>query len=171
MIRSANFVSGFPSDVRGQGVTIRHLLSHSAGLANPIPVGWVRPAVTPAADLHEFTGRLLRKHSRLRSDPGARASYSNLGYLVLGEVVEAASGLPYTEYVRSNILAPLAMSSRRCGLPPLDIRETEPLAPSVRTVGEHRDRKTGRTPADRQLPSDLSTVRRPALNHRPTPLA
>src|SRR5437763_8502720 len=82
------FVSEFPSGDRGRRVTIRHLLSHSAGLANPIPVGWVRPADTPAADLHEFTSRLLAKRSRLRSEPGTTASYSNLGYLVLGEVVE-----------------------------------------------------------------------------------
>ncbi|MGN6167020.1 MAG: serine hydrolase domain-containing protein [Solirubrobacteraceae bacterium] len=105
------YVSGFPSDDRGRRVSVRHLLSHSAGLANPIPVGWVRPAEAPAMDLHEFTGRVLAKHSRLRSEPGARASYSNLGFLVLGEVIEAASGLSYTDYVRSNILDPLQMSS------------------------------------------------------------
>jgi CubicO group peptidase (beta-lactamase class C family) len=105
------YVSEFPSDDRGRRVTIRHLLSHSAGLANPIPVGWVRPATAPATDPHEFMGRLLRKHRRLRSEPGARASYSNLGYLVLGEVIEAASGHTYTDYVRSNILDPLQMSS------------------------------------------------------------
>ena len=105
------FVRGFPSSDRGRRVTIRHLLSHSAGLANPIPVGWVRPAEEPITDLHEFTGRLLAKHSRLRSEPGERASYSNLGYLVLGEVVEAAGGRSYTDYVRSEILNPLGMTS------------------------------------------------------------
>ncbi len=105
------YVADFPSDDRGRRVTIRHLLSHSAGLANPIPVGWVRPATAAATDLHEFTGRQLKKHSRLRSEPGARASYSNLGYLVLGEVVETASGRPYVDYVRANILDPLGMSS------------------------------------------------------------
>jgi CubicO group peptidase (beta-lactamase class C family) len=105
------FVSEFPSGDRGRRVTIRHLLSHSAGLVNPIPIGWVRPAGTPAADLHEFTSRLLAKHRRLRSEPGTTASYSNLGYLVLGEVVEAASGRSYTDYVRSNILSPLGMTS------------------------------------------------------------
>jgi CubicO group peptidase (beta-lactamase class C family) len=105
------YVSRFPSGDRGRRVTIRHLLSHSAGLANPIPVGWVRPAGMPAVDLHEFTSLVLAKHSRLRSEPGARASYSNLGYLVLGEVIEAASGVSYADYVRSNILAPLGMSS------------------------------------------------------------
>jgi CubicO group peptidase (beta-lactamase class C family) len=105
------FVSEFSSGDRGRRVTIRHLLSHSAGLANPIPVGWVRPADTPAADLHAFTGRLLAKHSRLRAEPGRTASYSNLGYLVLGEVIESASGGSYTDYVRSNILSPLGMTS------------------------------------------------------------
>lgn len=109
--RIGEFVSEFPSGDRGRRVTIRHLLSHSSGLANPIPVGWVRPAAKPTADLHEFTSRLLARHSRLRFEPGARASYSNLDYLVLGEAIEAASGVSYTDYVRSNILAPLEMNS------------------------------------------------------------
>jgi CubicO group peptidase (beta-lactamase class C family) len=65
----------------------------------------------PAVDLHEFTSRVLARYSRLRSEPGGRASYSNLGYLVLGEVIAAASGVSYADYVRSNILAPLRMSS------------------------------------------------------------
>ena len=107
----SGYVADFPSGDRGRRVTIRHLLSHSAGLANPIPIGWVRPATAPANDLREFTSPLLRKHSRLRSEPGARASYSNLGYLVLGEVIERASGRPYVDYVRANILDPLGMSS------------------------------------------------------------
>lgn len=107
----ANLVPGFPDSDRGNRVTSRHLLSHSAGLANPIPVGWVRPADGPAEDPDAFTARLLRKHARLRAVPGDRASYSNLGYLVLGEVIQAASGAPYVEYVRAEILEPLGMTS------------------------------------------------------------
>ena len=103
-----SWVPGFPA---GGRVTVRHLLSHSAGLSNPIPVGWVRPADEPAGDLNEFATRLLAKHSRLRGEPGVRARYSNLGYLVLGQVIEAASGSPYADYVRANILAPLGMTS------------------------------------------------------------
>ena len=105
----ASLVPEFPTRDGGSRVTIRHLLSHSSGLANPIPIGWVRVADAPGEDLHVFTARLLEKHSRLRAAPGARASYSNLGYLVLGEVIEAASGVPYTEYVRAQILEPLGM--------------------------------------------------------------
>jgi len=54
---------------------------------------------------------LLKKHPRLRGEPGKRASYSNLGYLVLGEVIQAASGVSYVEYVRARILAPLGMTT------------------------------------------------------------
>ena len=106
-----DFVPEFPKPGDGSRVTIRHLLSHSAGLANPIPIGWVHPAELPAEDLHAFTARVLKKHSRLRGEPGSRASYSNLGYLVLGEVIQAASGAPYVEYVRAQILEPLGMTT------------------------------------------------------------
>jgi CubicO group peptidase (beta-lactamase class C family) len=107
----ASLVPDFPRRDGGSRVTSRHLLSHSAGLANPIPIGWVHPAHAPAEDLDAFTARLLRKHSRLRGEPGKRASYSNLGYLVLGEVVEAAGGVPYVDYMRAQILEPLGMTT------------------------------------------------------------
>jgi CubicO group peptidase (beta-lactamase class C family) len=80
-------------------------------LANPIPVRWVRPADTPAPDPHEFALGLLREHGRLRSEPGAKASYSNLGYIALGEVVAAASGRGFEQFVRDSILEPLRMGA------------------------------------------------------------
>jgi CubicO group peptidase (beta-lactamase class C family) len=42
--------------------------------------------------------------------PGTRASYSNLGYLVLGEVVAAVTGEPFTEHVRDRVLGPIGMT-------------------------------------------------------------
>jgi CubicO group peptidase (beta-lactamase class C family) len=90
-------------------VTIRHLLSHSSGLANPLPIRWVRPANTPASGQRAFVKRLLGKHRKLKFIPGEGASYSNLGYLVLGEVISGITGMGYEEYVREEILAPLGM--------------------------------------------------------------
>jgi CubicO group peptidase (beta-lactamase class C family) len=90
-------------------VTVRHLLSHSSGLANPLPVRWVRPADTPASDHSAFVSRLLAKNRKLKSVPGERAAYSNLGYLVLGEVISATTGLTYEQYAREEILVPLEM--------------------------------------------------------------
>jgi len=90
-------------------VLVRHLLSHSSGLTNPIPVRWVHPAGERPRDAREFTLSLLRRHRKLRSPAGSKAVYSNLGYLALGEVIAAASGQTYTEYVRANVLTPLGM--------------------------------------------------------------
>ena len=90
-------------------VTVRHLLCHSSGLANPLPIRWVRPADAPASDHDAFVGRLLASNRRLRYMPGRGASYSNLGYLVLGEVISSITGTSYEEHVREEILLPLGM--------------------------------------------------------------
>ncbi len=123
-------------------VTIRHLLSHSSGLANPIPIRWVRPAGTPAPDQRAFVNRLLAKHRKLKFVPGERASYSNLGYLVLGEVVPEIAGMRYEEYVRDNILVPLGMDHTGFTYPELGGHEAatayqplwRPLTPLLRAV-------------------------------------
>ena len=90
-------------------ITVRHLLSHRSGLANPLPIRWVRPAGNPPHDQQAFVRRLLSSHRKLKSIPGERASYSNLGYLVLGEVISEVTGMRYEEYVREEILSPLGM--------------------------------------------------------------
>jgi CubicO group peptidase (beta-lactamase class C family) len=90
-------------------ITARHLLSHSAGLANPIPVRWIHPADAPAPEQEALLHSLLSKHRRLRFEPGARSSYSNLGVLVLGSVLANAAGRPFVDLVRNEVLEPLRM--------------------------------------------------------------
>jgi CubicO group peptidase (beta-lactamase class C family) len=105
------YVPEFPHPRNGwPEVKVRHLLSHSSGLVNPIPVRWVHAAEEPARDPQEFTRELLGRYSKLRFPAGARASYTNLGYIVLGEVITAAAGQPYEDYVRRHILTPLGMA-------------------------------------------------------------
>jgi CubicO group peptidase (beta-lactamase class C family) len=89
----------------------RHLLSHSAGLPNPIPVRWVHPADQPAPDPDQFLRRLLGSHGKLRFEPGSRSSYSNLGPLVLAAAMTAVTGRPFAELVGEEILDPLGMGS------------------------------------------------------------
>jgi CubicO group peptidase (beta-lactamase class C family) len=104
------FLPEFPKPGSGwPPVRIRHLLSHSAGLSNPIPVRWVHRADQAGREPHEFATALLAKHRRLRSPAGSKAVYSNLGYIALGEVITAASGRRYEDYVHSRILEPLSM--------------------------------------------------------------
>jgi CubicO group peptidase (beta-lactamase class C family) len=94
----------------GALITARHLLAHSSGLANPPPVRWVRPAGAPPPDARAFLARLLHRHRRLRFRPGETAAYSNLGYLVLGELIASCAGQPFCEFVRRELLEPLGMS-------------------------------------------------------------
>jgi CubicO group peptidase (beta-lactamase class C family) len=103
------YYPGFKVVSQPTPVTVRHLLSHSSGLANPLPIRWVYPAAGPVPDRRAFVERLLGKHRRLKFAPGERASYSNLGYLVLGEVISEVSDTSYEEYVRDEILSPLGM--------------------------------------------------------------
>ena len=103
------YFRGFKVVSQPTPVTVRHLLNHSSGLANPLPIRWVRPADAAASDHSTFVGRLLAKQRKLKFVPGERASYSNLGYLVLGEVVSEVTGADYEAYVRDEILAPLGM--------------------------------------------------------------
>jgi CubicO group peptidase (beta-lactamase class C family) len=104
------YFPAFAVVAQSRPVTIRHLLSHSSGLANPVPIRWVRPADAPPPDQTAFVKRLLARHRRLKHAPGERAHYSNLGYLVLGEVVATVAGSPFEEHVRAHVLAPLGMA-------------------------------------------------------------
>jgi CubicO group peptidase (beta-lactamase class C family) len=103
------YFRGFKIVSQPTPVTVRQLLNHSSGLANPLPIRWVRPADAPDSGRDAFVGRLLAKYRKLKSVPGERASYSNLGYLVLGEVISAITGTGYEEHVRREILSPLGM--------------------------------------------------------------
>jgi CubicO group peptidase (beta-lactamase class C family) len=97
-------------DARARKATVRHLLSHSSGVANPLPLRWVHLATEAGPPREQFVESLLSKHRRLRFEPGRKAAYTNLGYLVLGEVISRVAGQPFEEYVRSNILGPLGMA-------------------------------------------------------------
>ena len=136
-----------PADVYYRGIkvvsqptpiSVRHLLGHSSGLANPIPIRWVYPASGPVPDRRAFVECMLRKYRRLRFAPGQRASYSNLGYLVLGEVICEVSGMRYEEYVREEILVPLGTNRTGFSYPLVDGGEVatayHPLRPALISV-------------------------------------
>ncbi len=99
-----------PAD-RAARITPRHLLSHSAGLANPIPVKWIHAADAPGPDPEAFLDGLLAKNRKLRFEPGTRSSYSNLGTLALGSAMAHATGKPFVDLVGEEVLEPLGMSS------------------------------------------------------------
>jgi CubicO group peptidase (beta-lactamase class C family) len=96
----------------GPGITIRQLISHTSGIPNPIPLAWVHsPVDHDRFDEHAELASVLRKHSKLAFPPGTKFKYSNIGYWLLGPIVERVSGEAFTTFVRKNILAPLDIAA------------------------------------------------------------
>ena len=89
----------------GAPITIRQLLTMTAGFPTDDPWG-DRQQGLPIADFDA----LLAAGVSFNWAPGTRFEYSNLGYAILGRVLTAASGVPYDEFIRSRLFAPLGMS-------------------------------------------------------------
>jgi len=97
----------------GDEVTVRQLLSHTAGIPNPIPLRWAHP-MNMASDFDEHAAlrEVVRRHPRCSARPGARFAYSNIGYWLLGAVIEELTGEAFSAHVESQVFAPLGLSSR-----------------------------------------------------------
>jgi CubicO group peptidase (beta-lactamase class C family) len=86
-------------------VTVRQLLSHSAGL----PLGALGVHLHPEDPLPPLPESLSAEDARLLWEPGSSFAYSNLGYAVLELLVEDVTGRPFEEYMRDQVLLPLGM--------------------------------------------------------------
>jgi CubicO group peptidase (beta-lactamase class C family) len=85
-------------------ITVRQLLNHSSGIANPPPLRWIHRASEPGPEPRELVSCLLKRFGKPRFEPGDHSAYSNIGDLVLGELITQASGIPYTRYVVERVL-------------------------------------------------------------------
>ncbi|WP_296447886.1 alpha/beta fold hydrolase [Rhodoferax sp. UBA5149] len=97
----------------GRHMTIRQLLDHTSGAPNPIPLRWVHLVQEDASfDEDAALARVLRDHPQLAFEPGQKFAYSNIGYWLLGKIIEQATGQSYPDYVRKNIIASLGLSTQ-----------------------------------------------------------
>ena len=105
-LRLTDPVSLHIPELKGEGrdrITIEQLLTHVSGYA-------------PDFDLKErWTGydeaikRLIKEP--LRNPPGTRFSYSDIGFIALGEVVKRVGGMPLDQFAQKNIFGPLGMAN------------------------------------------------------------
>ena len=91
-----------------QGVTVRHLLNHTSGL--PDYEDLIPDTQTVQVSDRDVLALLAHKDT-LYFPPGSAYRYSNSGYVLLGLIVERASGLPFPAFLRARIFAPLGMGS------------------------------------------------------------
>jgi CubicO group peptidase (beta-lactamase class C family) len=104
-------------------VTLAQCLEHTAGLDdvrfNEIFTDDERLSVRD-------TLRLNPRSRQIRWEPGTRHAYSNVGYTLAARAIEVASGEPFDDYLRREILAPL-------GIVDADFQRTSTLAPRLAT--------------------------------------
>ena len=106
--RMGDFLPNYPAAVRR--ITIRDLLSHTSGLSDAavIPifeeggVGYTRERIID-----------LVASQPLDYEPGTGHSYSNVGFIIAGMVIEEAAGTTYGDYVTDEILEPLGLEQTR----------------------------------------------------------
>lgn len=94
----------------GDRVTIRHLVHHTGGVKERSRAGPGVPldGVPPWGNAEMLDA--LRQVTELDFEPGSRYGYSNRGYLLLAEVVGAASGATLATFARERIFEPLGMT-------------------------------------------------------------
>jgi CubicO group peptidase (beta-lactamase class C family) len=105
---------GFPA--YGREVTVRHLLTHTAGLPDYETLMEQKekaegPIWSAQKQIHdEDVLTLLAQQNKCDFTPGTSWSYSNSGYVVLGLIVAKVSAMPYADFLHKRIFAPLKMS-------------------------------------------------------------
>ncbi len=89
-------------------ITVRNLLTHSAGFPEDNPYG-DRQLGDSEAELTRFLDRGVS----LSNVPGVAYEYSNLGFVLLGRILTNVTGKPYQQYITESILKPLGMTDTR----------------------------------------------------------
>ncbi len=102
-------------------ITIKQLLSHSAGIPNPLPLKWIHSnEERQSFNRNEFFQNIFKKNNKEKFAPNDKFSYSNLGYVLLGQIIENLSGLSYEEYIQKHIISPLDIDEKELGFDILD---------------------------------------------------
>ncbi len=104
----AKYLEHVPADKRG--ITIHHLLTHSSGLPSALG-GDFDTSATKDWLFQEAMG------SRLQWKPGKKYDYSNVGFSLLGMIIEKVSGKSYEQYLRDHVLKPAGMMKTGYVLP------------------------------------------------------
>lgn len=126
----AQLGGGNVADERFARITVRQLLQHTGGFdrgasfdpmfrAVPIAQSLNRRPPAGTTEVIAFMGT-----RRLDFDPGTKYAYSNFGYCLLGRLIERASGKPYGEYVKREVLRPVGVRDAHLGRTHLDGRRT-----------------------------------------------
>lgn len=120
----ARVASLLPDSPYGSDLCVAHLLAHTGGLPNPLPLRWVHPLAAHAAfDERHALANVYRAHRHLSRRPGERYAYSNIGYWMLGAIIERVAGVTFASYVTEHILQRLQIPPQELGFDIVDARQ------------------------------------------------
>ena len=106
----SRFFPGIP-DV-AKDVQVRHLLNHTSGLPD-VSIDEAQAALPEPFTTSQAVEHYFSTLEKLESEPGQLWSYNNLGYFLLGAIIETVTGVPYDEYFQTTFFDPLRLSSIR----------------------------------------------------------
>lgn len=105
-----------PSNYDEEMVTIRRILSHTAGLSGDGDVGVDPGAYVPTIE-EAMDGAILGMRSlHIATPPGEDYHYSSVGYTLLELAVEEVTGQPFADYMQQEVLDPLGMTNSSYGM-------------------------------------------------------
>ena len=105
-------------------ITIKQLMTHSAGIPNPMPLNWIHLVEEHNVfDRNNFFKQIFKKYNKTIVKPNEKYAYSNLGYVLLGQIIEKVSGLVYEDFIRENILKPLNIKPNELDFTIYDIKQ------------------------------------------------
>lgn len=108
------YVKDYPT--HGHKITIKHLLTHTSGIKSYTGMeafdGVARRKDLTPEELIEFF-----KYQPMDFKPGEQYRYNNSAYVILGYIIEGASGLSYEDYIDNNFFKPLGMENSYYGSP------------------------------------------------------
>jgi len=100
-------------DTMGDPITLRHLMTHSAGFEDQL-FGLFVSGPRQVGNLVDNLAAMMPERVSL---PGSRVAYSNYGAALAAHIVEQASGMNFSDYVQQHVMAPLDMSSASIAQP------------------------------------------------------
>jgi CubicO group peptidase (beta-lactamase class C family) len=105
-------LTSYPS--YGQNITVEHLLTHTSGIVSYTGIpGYMATKVRNDVTVQQLIDAF--KDLPVEFAPGERYAYNNSGYILLGAIVEAASGMRYEDFVKKRLFEPLGMKTAYYG--------------------------------------------------------
>ncbi|HEU4828660.1 MAG TPA: serine hydrolase domain-containing protein [Gemmatimonadales bacterium] len=113
-------------------ITLRMLLSHSAGFQDPTwPYGEGK-AWEPFEPTRWEQLVAMMPYQEIRFAPGSRYGYSNPAFIYLARVIESITGDPYQSYIQKNIWTPLGLTRSYFGATPYHLAEDRANSYTIR---------------------------------------